>query len=782
MKFSKPNIGPLVIMVLLMGSLGFASGHTAASGYKTPSNIKQVLVLNSYHPEYVWGDSVIKGIRSVVDAADVELYVRYEYMDTKHHRPGQLFPLLKALYLRKYNGFKFDVIIASDNNALNFLILHQQELFPDTPVVFCGVNGYVDELIENRTNFTGVAEDYSIQGTLSMALNIHPRTKHIAVISGTSTSSLINQARFDQEIPIYKDRVDLIDLSRLNPRQLGQRLKQLPADTIILYLSYYKMPDGTFLTVAESTAFVFEHSKLPIYSPWEYTLGHGVMGGLMLSGEKQGQAAAQYAISILKGTPAHRLPVIRNSQLVPVFDYHLLQHFNISRSSLPDNAVIKNQPQSLYYKYKYLIWAVIIFTLYQSLTIFILARNLTRRKRAEKLQKQLESQLQHSQKMEAIGTFAGGIAHDLNNILGAISTCSEMALEDTPVDSPAAEDIRHVLQATNRGKALIKQVMTFSRRKRNQKRQPVQVKTIIDECLNLLELVIPPSITLRVQADKNTRLVSANPAGIHQIIMNLCVNAEQSMRGCNGVLTLRLDQVNIVGGLDSPAPNLKPGPYVRVSIADTGCGMDPEILGRIFEPFYTTRTQGEGTGLGLAVTHGVVKSYGGDITVESAVGKGTQFYVYLPCMNEAANPAAVKNPQEPIKGSERILLVDDDKEMLYAERKLLLRLGYSVTDFLAASEALDLFNADPNGFDLVITDQLMPKMTGLELTREIQLRRSDMPVILCSGLTDHHADYGMESLSKAGIFEFIRKPFNSVEISRKIRHALERQPKENQRI
>lgn len=763
-------------MVILLWSLGFTM---AASAYEAPTDIKQVLVLNSYHPEYVWGKSVIKGIRSVIDTADVELYVRYEYMDTKHHRPGQLFPLLKDIYLRKYKGFKFDVIIASDNNALNFLIFYQEELFPDTPVVFCGINGYADEMIENRNNFTGVAEDYSIQGTLSLALNIHPRTKHIAVISGTSTSSLINQARFDQEIPIYKDRVDLIDLSRLNPRQLGQRLKQLPADTIILYLSYYKMPDGTFFTVAESTAFVFEHSKLPIYSPWEYTLGHGVTGGLMLSGEKQGKAAAQYAISILKGTPAHSLPVIRNSQLAPVFDYNLLQHFNISRSSLPVNAVIKNQPQSLYYKYKYLIWAIIVFILYQSVTIFILARSLARRKRAEKLQKQLEAQLRHSQKMEAIGTFAGGIAHDLNNILGAISTCSEIALEDTPADSPAAEDIRHVLLATNRGKTLIKQVMTFSRRKRNQKRRPVQVKTIIDECINLLELVIPPSITLRVHADKNTGLVSANPAGIHQIIMNLCVNAEQAMRGCNGVLTLRLDQIKISGGLDSPVPNLKPGPYVRILVSDTGSGMDPEVLGRIFEPFYTTRTQGEGTGLGLAVTHGVVKSYGGDITVDSAVGKGTRFYVYLPCIDEGVQTAAAPTPQEPVKGRERILLVDDDRDMLYAEKKLLLRLGYCVTDFLEATEALNLFKSDPNGFDLVITDQLMPDMTGLELTREIQLQRPDMPVILCSGLTHRHSDYGMESLSKAGIFEFVRKPFNTVEISGKIRQAIERQPKKN---
>ena len=416
---------------------------------------------------------------------------------------------------------------------------------------------------------------------------------------------------------------------------------------------------------------------------------------------------------------------------------------------------------------------MILLTLYQSVTIFLLARNLTRRKRAERLQKQLEAQLLHAQKMEAIGTFAGGIAHDLNNIIGAITTCGEMALEDTPADSSVCEDLRHLLLAANRGKALISQVLAFSR-KRDQERQPLQVKAILSECVDLLKLVVPPSVDIRVQTKGPLKLVLANPAKIHQVIMNLCVNAEQALRGRNGVLTLSLNQVEFGIDTNQPAPDLKAGEDVRLTVAETGSGMDPSILARIFEPFYTTRNQSGGTGLGLAVSHGIIKSYDGAITVESALGEGTVFCVYLPSIASDNGLQVNKEVEGPVLGSERILLVDDDTDMLYAEHKLLERLGYSVVRCTEGRKALEIFQDDPAAFDLVITDQIMPNMTGVELSQALTTRRPDLPIILCSGFTDRQTKVTTESLRKAGICEFIRKPFSSVEISRVIRKTIER--------
>lgn len=769
----------LIAFALMVFSLFCAPIESLASSLI--GSAKRVLVLNSYHPEYVWGDSVIKGIRSVLDATDENIYVRYEYMDTKHNRPELLFDILKEIYYRKYHGFHFDVIIASDNNALNFLREYRNELFGLTPVVFCGVNGFKPIMIEGLGGFTGVAENYDLKGTLELALKIHPNTEHIAVISGTSTSSLINQTRLYEEMPIFKEKVDFIDLSRLNPPHLKARLEELPPNTIIIYLSYYKMPNGAFLTVAESTSFVFQHAGVPMYSPWEYTMGHGIVGGMMLSGEKQGQKAAQYAVAILKGAPADQLPVIQNSDIAPVFDYNMLEHFDIPYSSLPVDAVMKNEPQTLYYRYKYLFWAVIVFIIYQSVTIFLLARNLSRRKRAERLQKQLEAQLLHAQKMEAIGTFAGGIAHDLNNIIGAITTCGEMALEDTPKESSVSEDLRHLLLAANRGKTLIQQVLAFSR-KRDRQRRPLQVKSILYECLDLLKIVIPPSVDIRLQFADQVNLISANPAKIHQIIMNLCVNADQAMRGGNGVLTLSLDQVDLSSDSDIPSPaNLKPGEYVRLSVADTGNGMEPEVLARIFEPFYTTRGKRGGTGLGLAVIHGIIKSYDGAITVESTLGEGTVFCVYLPTVTMVTHLPVCQSVEGPEIGNERILLVDDDRDMLYAEHKLLERLGYSVVHCSEGSVALTTFQADPEGFDLVITDQIMPQMTGVELSQELIKLRPDLPIILCSGYTDRYSEVTPDVLREAGICDYIRKPFSSVEISQVIRNTLER-PEEPSRV
>lgn len=351
----KKRFSALFISLLISGCVFiFSVLALPRNGLTTSSEIspmKRILILNSYHPGYVWGESVNKGIRSVLNSSDISINIRYEFMDTKHLRPDVIFKRLRELYSMKYARFQFDVIIATDNNALNFLLLYRDEIFPETPVVFCGINGLHENMIGGRSGFTGFAEDSDLRGTLEVALNLHPSTKHVALVSGTSTSSLINQARMMEIIPDYKDKVELIDLSRLNPSNLKNKLQNLPEDTIIIYLSYYKMEDGTFLTVKESTSFVFDNSALPIYSPWEYTMGYGIVGGMMLSGEKEGQRAAYYALKILSGTPIEELPVVHESEISPIFDYEMLKHFHVSRFDLPEKTTIKNEPQTVYFRY-----------------------------------------------------------------------------------------------------------------------------------------------------------------------------------------------------------------------------------------------------------------------------------------------------------------------------------------------------------------------------------------------------------------------------------------------
>jgi len=755
----------LAVCVALFG----VPGGAAHGGETKP--VQQVLVLNSYHPGYVWADSVTEGLRSVFDGEGSSLRVTFEYMDTKRYQPAEIFETLKEVYGLKYRTVSFDVIIAADNNALDFLLLNRNELFPGTPVVFCGINGFQDEMIVGHSGYTGVAEDYDLTGTLDLALSMYPKTRYVAYVSGASTSSRINRNRLLETIPAYEERVTFIDLSLKPLSELKEALGSLPEETLILYLSYYLSPDGVRLTVHESTSLVFEHSGRPVYSPWEYTLGSGVLGGMMLSGRKQAEEAARIALRILDGVPTEALPVLRGSSIRPIFDYNLLRHFSIPHNSLPKETLIRNEPVTVYYQYKYVIWATVLFLIYQSITIVVLMRIIARRKRAEEREKKLETQLRQSQKIEAIGTFAGGIAHDFNNILGAITTCTELAVEEVGEETPAHEDLAHVLKAAQRGKSLVRQILAFSRDK-DQEKQPVQMKQLLKECTHLLKTSILSTIDVRLNLQAESGLVMADPTQIHQVIMNLCTNAGHAVENQKGVIEITLDSVDLDEKASLIHPDLSAGRYSRLSVRDNGEGIAPEDMDRIFDPFFSTRKDRGGTGLGLSMSHGIVKRHQGAITVVSHPGRGTIFSVYLPCAH-AVEP--IKGGSEEAlerKGRERILLVDDDEQMIYGTEKMLRRMGYEVIAYTGSLAALKAVRTDPGRFDLVLTDHMMPYLNGMELADEIRALRSEMPIILCSGFQDDAGDLPSTILENHGIRAFMKKPFNRTELGKTIREVL----------
>ena len=379
----------------------------------------------------------------------------------------------------------------------------------------------------------------------------------------------------------------------------------------------------------------------------------------------------------------------------------------------------------------------------------------------------LDEHMWHGQKMQAIGTLAGGIAHDFNNILAAMLGYTELVTDDVPRDSIAWRNLQHVLTAGERARDLVQQILAFSRQSPAQF-QPVELPALVREMLALLRASLPSTIEIRQYITANVGTVQAAPAQLHQVLLNLCMNAEHAMRATGGVLEVRLDSVNVDTGFAAAHPDLTPGPHVRLTVQDTGHGMAPDILERIYEPFFTTKGVGEGTGMGLAVAHGIVASHGGAMTVVSTPDKGTVFAVYLPCsavpmVHSAANA-------EPIpQGSEHILLVDDETMLVELGRELLSRLGYTVTAYTSSPEALAAFHAEPQRFDLVITDQTMPKMTGEALSRAIREMRPDLPIILCTGFS-----YVMneEKAAALGIDAFLMKPLIARELGCTIRNVL----------
>ncbi|MFH1137187.1 MAG: PAS domain S-box protein [Pseudomonadota bacterium] len=380
----------------------------------------------------------------------------------------------------------------------------------------------------------------------------------------------------------------------------------------------------------------------------------------------------------------------------------------------------------------------------------------------------LERQLQQSQKMEAIGVLAGGIAHDFNNILWAITGFAEMSLEEAPPGGEIQDNLVQLLKAVSRAKDLVEQILVFSRQS-GQEKETLVFGPLVREALKLIRASLPTTIEIRQVIPDEDLMVWANATQIHQVLMNLCSNAGHAMREKGGVLTVSISAMTVETGETSPHTDMSAGPYVMLTVADTGHGMDRWLMERIFEPFFTTKNPVEGTGMGLAAVHGILKSHGGVATVDSEPGQGAVFRVYLPRVIGRLREEEEEIEEIPL-GDERILLVDDESVLVDMAARMLGRLGYEVAGFSSSLKAWEAFEADSDKFDLVITDQTMPGLTGVELSRRIMARRPDLPIILCTGYSKSSLG---DVVDEVGVRALTFKPLVMSQIARLIREVLD---------
>ena len=383
--------------------------------------------------------------------------------------------------------------------------------------------------------------------------------------------------------------------------------------------------------------------------------------------------------------------------------------------------------------------------------------------------KQLEFQLRQSQKMEAIGTLAGGVAHDFNNILAGIIGFTELVRDDIPPEGTEYYRLGLVLKAAHRGRDLVKQILAFSR-KVEYDQKPVALSGIVEEGLKLLRPLLPATIEIQWNGAAGDDTILADSAQLHQVLMNLCTNSAQAMGKKGGVL-----EISVSGDhfrKDSLPPGMKPGEYVILTLRDTGPGIKPEVLERIFDPFFTTKVKGEGTGLGLSVVHGIVRSHGGSIRVESELGNGSIFSIFLPKIRKSSILAAGEELAAQ-GGKECILFVDDEDILVELNNARLTQLGYEVVATTSSTEALTLFKKEPDRYHLVITDYTMPDMTGVDLARKLLKVRGDIPIILCTG---YNEKISPDKARRVGIREFLLKPQSKGELDLTIRRVLDREP------
>ena len=996
--------------ILLVTLSGFICPPTYAEKVVTQDDYQyKILTLNSYHKEFEWTDGQVSAARKILTSnlTNPELYI--EYMDTKRIKNKEYFGLLyKTLWL-KYHNVKLDAIIATDDNALNFLLKHRNELFGEVPVVFGGINGYSDTLLADRPLFTGLIEILDIKPTIDLALKLHPSTnKIVVVIDDTPTGKWIRKD-IEETIPHYKDvRFEYLSGEEYTTEELVERLRALPKNNIVLMGVWLRDKAKKYISTHCGISLISSNSTVPVYGLFGNHLGNGIIGGKLLDSSIHGKVAAKMVVRILKGEKPHDIPVLIESANHFMFDYTQLNRWNISVSDLPEDSTVINIPFSLYEEYKYRIWLAIVTLLIFSVTIIILITNILMRNKAEKAlraekefsesitetanaiivtfdadgaitsfnkfgedltgykkkeiigknwinvfipstnkaeiqsvhesvtaqsdeekiyqnyillkdgekrlinwnnsalinekgettgaiaigiditkrknveddlreseekyrsmmdamddaayicspeyrieymnpamvkrssrdatgeschnvihgldekcswcihekimhgeiikteiispkddkpyhisnspvfhaddsvsmlsvfrdmseMKKMESQVQQSQKMESIGTLAGGIAHDFNNILFPIVGHSEMLLLDVPEDSPFKDGLNQIYTGALRASELVKQILTFSRQE-NTDLKLMKIQPIIKEALKLIRSTIPTTIEIKQDIQTDCGAVKADPTQIHQIVMNLATNAYHAMEETGGKMNIKLKKVEL-GEPDLFNPDIKPVTYARLSISDTGKGMNNELIEKIFDPFFTTKETGKGTGMGLSVVHGIVKNMDGTIKVYSRPDKGTKFHVYLPLAEEVKKKQTINVETSIQSGNEHILLVDDEKTIIEMEQNMLERLGYKVTSRSSSIEALEAFRAAPDKFDLIITDMAMPKMPGDKLSAELTKIRPNIPVLLCTGFSETMSE---EKAVAMGIKGFLLKPIVMKNLSHTIREVLDK--------
>jgi signal transduction histidine kinase/CheY-like chemotaxis protein len=762
----------MALLCLCAFVLSWARGAAAAE-----RRAPHVLLLNSYHPQYEWTDDLVRGVRDELRGTLPYENLHTEYMDARRMvSDDEYLELLAALYARKYAHFRPDLIISSDDSALSFLLARRDALFPGIPIVFCGISSNTVADLDPVPNVTGILERLEVEGNLELIGRLHPDASRIVLLSDRSSLGEGMKKVARATIPRFASASRKIEIwDDFTIDELSERVARLDRDTVLLLLAIHEDRAGDYFSVSDDLPALTEKSPVPMYAMFGMLLGEGVTGGMMNDPYEHGRATAVMARRVLAGTPADDIPIVPSADYRPRFDYLQLARFGIDEARLPADSFVLNQPVSFYRLHERVVWSVLGVMLALMIVVVWLLHLLRRMRRAEHQLIESQAELRRSQRLELIGRLAGGIAHDFNNLLVPILSCADL-IELTL--GKALDKVRPELEtlrlAGSRAAALSRQILALSRPLPLVKR-PVDATVTVGELEDMLRRTVSEGTSLTVVLPGHPLWIEADRTAIEQILVNLVVNANDAVLATpsrTGEIRLSVEEVSVgTGGHDA---SLAEGPYVCIQVRDSGAGMTAEVIDKIFVPFFSTKGQGRGTGLGLATVQSVVSQHGGAVEVESRVGKGTSMRVLLPRLADFVATAAAEPSRAPPRRRKATILVVDDEPLVRAVAvEALKRAGHRVISVDDPRAALAALEKEARHCELLLTDILMPGLNGDELWDQLRARYPAMRVLFMSGY-----DAGLLESRGAttGDSPQIRKPFSVKELCARVDEALSSAP------
>ena len=759
---------------------------------------RDILYLNSYHPGYAWSDSIYDSVKREMDSSKWNTRLWVEYMDVKRFSGPKEDRRFRDYIASKYSGHKFDVVFTSDDDALKFMLGPGSELFGNVPVVFCGVNDQDLARGVPRDRMTGLMEVLGSSRILDIAMQWHPKAQHIWVVSDATALGDNQRQTFAGMAAARPDKTfTFLDGAKISLETILEQMRQVQREDIVILTGFARDNSGAYLDSKDAERRITAASAAPVYSPSISNVDQGIVAGGTQGGAVHGTEAAKLLLEVLGGKSPSQIPLAVDSGTTFVFDYGRLKALGIPEGWVPPGSTIANRPTTLFDRYRTEILGVLIFLLAQSAVIGLLVSNVYRRRvaqiklaagnealkglnkslqeeiglrqRTEETLRAVREQFWQSQKMEAVGRVAGGVAHDFNNLLTVINGFADLALRKAGESGPLRAHLEQVRAAGQQGARLTQQLLTLSRREVVQTRT-INLRETVTNTLAMLRRVLPENIQMTTRLPDGQVLVEAGPGQIEQVLLNLAVNARDAMpHGGDLVLVLRTAEPTA----EAIALNgAKPGSYAQLSVTDTGTGIDERTVPLIFEPFFTTKPEGMGTGLGLSTVYGIAKQNGGWVEVQSRLGEGSVFAVWLP-LATSTGPDLVARPKEserPITaGSATILVVEDQKAVRELTVEILSDAGFGVLSSSSGLEGLEVIDKAETEVDLLLTDVVMPTMGGRELAERVLRIRPQMRILYMSGYPEDVVDSNGVT---PGELYFIAKPFQPADLIGKVRQVL----------